>query len=73
VRDLQPTAEEQRAIRALKTVARTWPRSIWLYSASGRLCVMRALPDGSPALKGESVDPDYLLDTIDIPNDGGDW
>jgi len=36
---------------------------------------MRNGPDGqvhTPGMGG-GIDPDYVLDTIDIQNDGGDW
>lgn len=68
------TADERRAIVARTTLAKTWPRSLWLYSASGTLCVMRALPDAAHAMKkGGGVDDRYLLDLVDRPNSGGDW
>ena len=72
-----PTEEEARAIRSLKRVARKWPKSLWLYAGSGGLHVMRADPDGGHYHGGpggrDAVDPDYLIDTIDLPADGGDW
>lgn len=68
------TPEERRAIRSLQRLAKTWPKSLWLFSASGGLCVMRADEDGRPVmLPNDGVDPDYVLSTVDIPNDGGDW
>jgi hypothetical protein len=74
--DLTPTAKEAEAIKALKALARKWPKTLWLFSASGTLCVMRAGPDGGrihhpPPDNG--IDPAYMLDTISTPNDGGDW
>lgn len=72
--DTDPTPEELRAIRALKRLAKTWPKSLWLFSASGSLHVMRADLDGNHVhTRDGGIDGDYLLDTIDIPNDGGDW
>lgn len=69
-----PTPEERKAINALKRLAKTWPKSLWLFSASGSLHVMRADSDGGHIHIGSGgVDPDYILDSIDIPNDGGDW
>ena len=67
------TKEERAAIAALNRVAKRWPDSLWLYSASGSLCVMRKDAEGEKAVKGEGVDPDYVVDYIDIENDGGDW
>lgn len=72
--DIDPTADERAAIATLKRLAKRWPKSLWLFSGSGSLCVMRSLQDGSRAhLPGDGMDPDYCLATIDIPNDGGDW
>lgn len=63
-----------RAIRALKRVAKTWPETLWLFSCNGRLCIMRAGADGEQVmLSSGSVDPDYELVAVNIPNSGGDW
>jgi hypothetical protein len=68
------TQEEKRAIATLKRLAAKWPRSLWLFSAAGRLCVMRSGPDGRPVtLPSGSVDDKMVVCTINIPNDGGDW
>lgn len=66
---------EDAAIRRLESLAKVWPPSLWLYSASGMLCVMRKNEDGERARvrDGDGIDPDYLVTTIDIPNDGVDW
>jgi hypothetical protein len=76
--DIEATPEEQRAINALKRLAKKWPRSLWLYSAAGTLCVMQADENGEHRTGGgasanDGMDPDYCLETINIPNDGGDW
>lgn len=71
---IEPTADEARAIRALKRVAKNWPKSLWLFSANGTLCVMRAEEDGGHHhTRDGNIDPDYVLDEVRIPNDGGDW
>jgi len=72
------TADERKAINSLQRLADRWPDSLWLFSASGSLCVMRKGKDGEHVLTGDGpgggVDPDYLVDTIEgISNDGGDW
>lgn len=69
------TKAEQGAIDALKRVAKTWPKSLWLYSASGSLCVMKK-KDGKRAMvatqsPGPGFDPEYLVDEVQIENDGG--
>lgn len=78
------TPEERRAIRTLERLAKRWPKSLWLFSASGSLHVMKRGPDGERVMAknnymGRSIGNDELTDsrasiaTIDIPNDGGDW
>lgn len=68
------TEEEKKAIAALKRVAAKWPESLWLFSASGSLHVMRYGKDGHPVMTGnQGHDPDSVAATINIPNDGGDW
>jgi hypothetical protein len=75
--NIEPTAEERRAIATLQRLAKRWPKSLWLFSGAGSLCVMRNRQDGSRAvvedMEDGGVDPDYCLTTINIPNDGGDW
>ena len=72
--EIEPTDEEQRAIKSLKLIAKKWPKTLWLFSASGSLCVMRYGPDGERVHdNGGYIDKNYILDDIDIPNDGGDW
>jgi len=66
--------EEMRAINALRRLAKRWPKTLWLFSASGALCVMRRNEEGDRArVEGGGMDPAYVIATIDIPNDGGDW
>ena len=71
--DIELTLAEKRAIRRLKEVASTWPATLWLLSASATLAVMRYGEDGEQMMDGEGFDQEYVVDTIDIPNDGGDW
>jgi hypothetical protein len=75
---LIPTPEELSAIRALKRLAKRWPKSLWLFSASGNLHVMQTGENGERVMDHGTiadggVNLDYLLATVDIPNDGGDW
>jgi hypothetical protein len=75
------TRKEQDAIDALQDLAKRWPKSLWLFSASGRLCVMKRDDDGEKVMIGDpalgqygGVDPAYKVCTIHgIANDGGDW
>lgn len=76
------TKEERNAIASLKRLAKRWPKSLWLFSASGTLNVMKCDEAGEQVMRpeyrgcaggGGGVDSDYRVDTIEIPNDGGDW
>lgn len=68
------TAEEQAAIRDLRALERRWPKSLWLFSASGSLCVMRSGANGEFVKTSDGGnDHAYVVATIKIPNDGGDW
>lgn len=68
------TKKEESAVNALRKVAKKWPKSLWLFSASGTLCVMKYKSDRTRGItRFGGVDQDYIVDTIDIANDGGDW
>ena len=64
------TDKESKAIKALKVIAKTWPKSLWLFSASGRLWVMKKGVDGQMITYRGGVDPNYCVGKIDIENDG---
>lgn len=69
--------KEEKAIESLMDLAKRWPKTLWLYSASGSLCVMKKNDKGEIAMiqqpGSEGVDPAYHVATIRIENDGGDW
>jgi len=72
----QPLSKkEQAAIAALERLAKNWPKTFWLFSASGTLCVMRCGKNGEQVTTSEygGMDQEYIVTTISIPNDGGDW
>lgn len=71
--EMETTSEEEKAIRALRRLAKIWPNTLWLFSASGSLQVMKKNADGEKACVGVGFDPDFSVETIDIENDGGDW
>lgn len=65
---------EEKAVKALERLAKRWPKSLWLFSANGTLCVMRCDEHGEHVLtQTGGVDQEYVIATIDIPNSGGDW
>jgi hypothetical protein len=66
------TDEEEKAIRALKRIAKKWPESLWLFSASGDLFVMRYGSDGDPVMTpGGGVDHNYIVGKLPRPQ--GAW
>lgn len=70
----KPMTEEQ-AVSALKRLAKRWPKSLWLWSASGSLHVMKC---GEDRNRIETPTGGYssraIIESIEgIPNDGGDW
>jgi hypothetical protein len=75
--DFELNKEEKRAIAALKRLEKIWPQSLWLFSGSGSLHVMKAGKQNEPVHSGGEaggVDSDYVITTIyGIQNDGGDW
>lgn len=70
---MELTRQEELAIELLKKAARHWPESLWLFSASGTLNVMKRDDNGKRVMDGYGYDPNYVIAIIDIPNDGGDW
>jgi hypothetical protein len=69
------TAKEEGAVLALKHIAKSWPKNLWLFSASGTLCVMKRNSKREMAERPGygGYDPAYKVADIKIPNDGGDW
>lgn len=70
---MQLSGDEKRAIASLHRLAKRWPKTLWLFSASGTLWVMRAGPKGEHVMDGEGADQSYCIAELDIENDGGDW
>ncbi len=76
---METTKAEARAINLLKKAARHWPDSLWLFANGHSLYVMqkrdgkRAMLHGRYIHREGGVDPDYVVATLDIENDGGDW
>jgi hypothetical protein len=75
IRDSELTPDERKAVAALRKLAESWPASLWLFSGSGTLHVMRFGPAGDRVYDDRGfADQDYAIrKPINIPNDGGDW
>lgn len=72
--DFDLTNKERAAISALKRVAKIWPDTLWIFCNGLSVNIMRKNEDGEQAHNQfGSVDSEYIVDTVDIENDGGDW
>lgn len=71
---LRLTKKERAAVAALHKLAKTWPKSLWLFSNGIHLSVMRYKKDGTVALEDRGgMAKSHVVDTVNIPSDGGDW
>jgi len=67
--------EESKAIKHFERLAKIWPKSLWIYSGSGLLCIMKKTDENNSRAMNEfgGVCQDHVVATIRIENDGGDW
>ena len=77
---IQLTDKEIKLVKSLDRLAKRWKKDtnrLWLWSASGTLCVMMKGDIKSNHISEKAdfggVNPDNTVTSIDIPNDGGDW
>lgn len=72
--EFQLNHSEREAIRKLKDLARTWPTTLWLFSANGTLYVMRKKSGHRAVTDTGGMNEKYAVEKINgIDNDGGDW
>ncbi len=69
---MELTKQEKLAIELLKKATRHWPDSLWIFAADGRLYVMRKGKNNEKAVIS-GFDPDFILESINVEADGGDW
>lgn len=68
------TRKEQQAIRKLVELAESWPKTLWLFVNGQSVCVVKLGEDGKRAMTPKATyDPDYIVESVQIPCDGGDW
>lgn len=68
------TKEEKAAVNTLNRLHFRWPDSLWIFANGNGLSIMKCKPNGDRAMTDPgSVDQDYIIATIDIPCDGGDF
>jgi hypothetical protein len=67
-------AAETEAVQTLQRLARRWPSSLWLFSASGTLWVMKKNSKGQRVSRDVGgYDERRVVGKFPIENDGGDW
>lgn len=69
------TDDEKKSIRAFRKLAKNWPSSLWIFATGNSMHIVRCADDGNRVYDGVGggVDPDYIIEAIDIPHDGGDF
>lgn len=73
---IELTDEERRAIASLKRLAKRWPDTLWLYAGGSPdgIAILRTGGDGERVRDSRgSIDQAYVVDSVGIPSDGGDW
>ena len=66
--------EEKATIAKLKRLEKTWPKTLWIFSASGILNIMKVGDNGEHIYTSQGgVDPEYVVGEVNVPSDGGDW
>lgn len=64
---------ENEVIKMLKRLEEKWPNSLWIFATGEELNILRTV-DGKRVYKDDgSVDESYIVDSVNIPSDGGDW
>ena len=72
--EFELTKEERNAINTLKRLEKRWPKTLWLFATGMSISIMRCdKNEGHAITKFEGMDPDYIVDSVHIDNDGGDW
>lgn len=67
------TKAELKWIEEFKKLAKRCPKNLWLFSGSGSLCVMKYPEDMNTMNESGGVNPENIIDIVEIKNDGGDW
>ena len=73
---IELTVEEKRAISAFKRLAKKWPETLWCFSGGQQgIAILKLDVEGQRATTGvgEGFDHEYVVATVDMPTEGGDW
>jgi hypothetical protein len=72
---MEPTKEEQIAIKALRRLEKQWPDTLWLFATGNGIHVMRRGANGEHVMN-QFGSPDVACELeyiTGIDNDGGDF
>ncbi len=73
---VKTTKKEAAAIERLRDALENLPASMWLYAAAGSVHVMKLDKTGQRAMadnRSVGYSQDYIVASIDVASDGGDW
>lgn len=72
--EFELTKEERNAISTLKRLEKRWPKTLWLFSNGMSISIMRCGENGEHVTEDHGgMSLDYIVDSVNIENDGGDW
>jgi len=62
------------AVEKLRQLAKRWPENAWIFCDGQTLNVMMTGSSGERVMNSFGcVDHDWVIESIRIPSDGGDW
>jgi len=71
---MEITKEEKKAIATLKRLEKNWPKTIWLFATGNAINIIKCGENGSHIEdKNGTMDQKYIIDSVNINNDGGDF
>lgn len=73
--DIELSPEEEKAIRSLRRLAKTWPKTLWIFcNGMSDISVLKVGDDGQRVMTASgSIDQGRIVGDARIPNEGGDW
>ena len=71
----QLSKKDKELIQMLKKLEKAWANTnLWLFVAEGQINIMQGDKDGKQAMTSSGgVDPEYIVDSVVLPADGGGW
>ena len=72
----KPSEKEAKVIGRLRKALESLPDSLWLFCDGNNVHVMANKENGHRAItgsEGSGYDQDYIIESINVSCDGGDW